>query len=126
MLSGRGGFESPRALDGVDGEPGESFVNASSLCADDCGVAVSISGGLRFSPDGDGVGLVGEGGASVVGDRGAPPHCDINERTRKMCQSGLCLKARTRQARDCRFRPTAAGAGASPLSRFRTYRENEA
>lgn len=90
ILFGRGGFESPRALDGVDGELGEFGADESNLRAEDCGVAVSISGGLLplggLSPDGDGVGLPDEGGASEVGDRGGAPHCDMNERTRQVRQ----------------------------------------
>ena len=110
ILFGRDGFESPRALDGVDGEAGESFNDASSLSVEDCGVAVSMSGGRlpggAFSPEGDGLGLVGEDDVSKVGERGAPPpHCDINDRTGQVRQSGCGMrKARARQARDCGFR----------------------
>ena len=61
MLIGRGGFESPRALDGVDGERGEAWPDASNFWTEVFGVTVSIGGGLlagdSFSPDGDGLGL---------------------------------------------------------------------
>ena len=130
MLFGRGGFESPRALEVVDGEPGEAWSN---LCAEDCGVAVSMSTGLlvagALSPDGDGVGLPGEGGASEVGDRGGPPpHCDMNERTRQERQSGCCTcKARATQGSLVSELRAAAGAGFWLWYRFhRTYHENEA
>lgn len=85
ILVGRAGLESPLALDGVDGEPGEALANRSSFVAEACGVAVSMFSGLRpeISPEGEGGGLlIVDGEASEVGDLGAfPPHCDINERT---------------------------------------------
>ena len=100
MLVGRA-FESPRALDGAEGELGDTFANPSNICAEDCEVATSMSGGLlpaaEFSPDGDGFGFVGEDGASEVGERG-PPHCDINERTGQVRQLG-CGRCQARTNR---------------------------
>ena len=98
---GRGGLESPLDLDGVDGEPGDFSANASSLVAEACGVVVSILAGLlpaaRLSVSAEGF------GESAVGDLGAPPHCDINDRTacaRYVSCFGFHVKGKG-EARDC-------------------------
>ena len=77
------GFESPLALDGVDGELGEFGADTSSCWATAAReVEVSIMDGGAFrnrSVEGGGV-CFSESCASFAGDRGAP-HCDMKERT---------------------------------------------
>ena len=90
MLAGLFGFRSARAREGVDGESGVFSKNASSLSAEDCGVMVSMPAGGGFlteSVDCAGVGFSEEMSNSGVGDgdRGAPPHWDMKERTEGFC-----------------------------------------
>ncbi len=82
--------ESALDLDGVaktagwEGDSGGFLGYVSSLSALACGVMVSMLAGFFdggvFSASG-GFNVVGEGGASVVGERGPPPHWLMKDNT---------------------------------------------
>lgn len=103
MLIGLAGLESPRALEALVGEPGEGSTDLSNLRAEDCGVMVSMFAGRRFSPDGDGVGLLDEGESSGPGDRW-PPHCDMKERTAGRLRQSAQLQGRREAKQGLPFR----------------------
>jgi hypothetical protein len=90
---------------------------------------VSMFAGRLFSPDGDGVGRLEEGGSSGPGDRW-PPHCDMNERTagKYVSQAWLASKAGVRQVRGSPFqdRQWRHRRQVRRVAGVVTYRENEA